>query len=379
MQKGEKVDFLFAIYRYFPYGGLQKDFLRMAYAALEKGHSVRILAASWEGERVPGMEIELLKVSGLTNHGKMASFAEKVRKRRKDFPASLLFAFNRFAGADYYFAADNCLAGRVRKKHPAWVLKLFPRYSAILEREREVFAPGLSTKIFYIVERQKEEYIAAYGTEEERFIYLPPGIDERCLLPENPEAVRKEKRETLGIKEGEKLLLLVGANLKGKGADRVLKGVAALPEEMRKNIRIFFAGSTGEKEMKNAAENLALQEKVIFGGGRRDVPELLLAADLMVHPAREEATGTVLAEALAMGLPVIASGECGFAPLVEEYGGKALAEPFRQEELAEVLEEMLSGENLAACRQKILQRCAGVDFHARSRKAIEWMEKNQDV
>ena len=77
MQKGEKVDFLFAIYRYFPYGGLQKDFLRMAHAALEKGHSVRILAASWEGEKVPGMEIELLKVSGLTNHGKMASFLKQ--------------------------------------------------------------------------------------------------------------------------------------------------------------------------------------------------------------------------------------------------------------------------------------------------------------
>ena len=373
------MDFLFAIYRYFPYGGLQKDFLRMIRSARAKGHTVRILAAEWEGEMPEGIQLELLKANGFTNHGKMASFGKKVRERRKDFPGSILFAFNRFGGADFYFAADNCLAGRVRKNHPSWMLKLFPRYRAILAREEEVFAPGLSTKIFYIVEQQKKEYIASYGTEEERFIYLPPGIDERCVLPENADAIREKKREELGIRKEEKLLLLVGANLKGKGADRVLESAAVLPGEMKKSLRIFFAGSTGEQELRKKAASCGLENKVIFGGPRKDVPELLLAADLMVHPAREEATGTVLAEALAMGLPVICSGECGFAPLVEEYGGIALTEPFRQEELNKLLPEILSGGNLAARKEKILGNLPGNDFHARSSWAIEWMEKNFHV
>lgn len=373
------MDLLFAIYRYFPYGGLQKDFLRMISAAREKGHRVKILAAVWEGEKPEGLDVEILKVSGFTNHGKMASFGKAVRKRRKDFPGSTLFVFNRFGGGDYYYAGDNCLAERLRKKHSPLIWKLFPRYKAILEREKEVFAPGLPTKIFYIVERQKEEYKSCYGTEEERFLYLPPGIDERCILPENAPEIRQKKRKALGIKEEEKLLLLVGAFLKGKGADRVLKSVAGLPPEIQENVRIFLAGSSGEKEMRKLARELSLEEKVIFGGARKDVPELLLAADLMVHPAREEATGTVLAEALAMGLPLISSGECGFSPLVKECGGLALPDPFRQEDLNKALGDLLSGKKLEEMKNRIGELCAGMDFHARSRMAIEWMEKNKNV
>lgn len=373
------MDLLFAIYRYFPYGGLQKDFLRMITAAREKGHTVKVLAALWEGEKPEGLDVEILKVSGFTNHGKMASFGEAVRKRKKELPGSILFSFNRFGGADYYYAGDNCLAERLKKKHHPWILKLIPRYSAILKQEKEVFAPGLSTKIFYIVERQKQEYMTACGTEEERFLYLPPGIDERCILPENAPEIRREKRKALGIKEEEKLLLLVGAFLKIKGADRVLKSVAGLPPEIQENVRIFLAGNSGEKEMRKLARELSLEEKVIFGGVRKDVPELLLAADLMVHPAREEAAGSVLAEALAAGLPLISSGECGFAPLVKECGGLALPEPFRQEDLNKALQDLLSGKKLEEMKNRIGKLCAGMDFHARSRTAIEWMEKNKNV
>ena len=55
------------------------------------------------------------------------------------------------------------------------------------------------------------------------------------------------------------------------------------------------------------------------------------AADLLVHPARIETTGTVILEALVNGLPVVASGVCGYAEHVgQANAGAVLPEPFSQ-------------------------------------------------
>jgi len=61
-----------------------------------------------------------------------------------------------------------------------------------------------------------------------------------------------------------------------------------------------------------------------------------------VHPAREENTGSVLLEAASQGLAVVASGACGFAPLLAEAGaGVVLSEPFRADELRAALDALL--------------------------------------
>jgi UDP-glucose:(heptosyl)LPS alpha-1,3-glucosyltransferase len=56
-----------------------------------------------------------------------------------------------------------------------------------------------------------------------------------------------------------------------------------------------------------------------------------VAADLLAHPAHEEAAGIVLLEALACGLPVVVTGICGYAPYVAQaQAGWVLPEPFDQ-------------------------------------------------
>ena len=98
----------------------------------------------------------------------------------------------------------------------------------------------------------------------------------------------------------------------------------------------------------------------------------------MVHPARNEATGGVLAEALCSGVPVIASGCCGYSPLVRESGGIVLEEPFRQEELNGVLQKILASDGeLASLREKGLAYGKGkaLSFHNRAERAVEIMER----
>lgn len=378
--ESRKMNLVFAIYSYFPYGGLQKDFYRMMEEALKRGHFLTVLAAEWEGEKPEGMVLKLLKAKGLTNHSRMASFGKEVRKTvkemRKGGEKVTLVAFNRFGGADFYFAADNCLAERSARKHSKLNLSLNPRYRTMLKLEKEVLAPKAKTKILYIVETQKKEYQKIYQTPDERFYYLPPGIDRACKLPEDHLSAREKKRNEVLIDPELCLIVLVGANLLCKGADRLIEAFAALPQKIQRKCRIFLAGSVTEKKCRLLAEKLKITDRVIFGGARKDVPELLLAADLMVHPAREEATGTVLVEALAMGLPVACSGTCGFASYVRESGNIVLPEPFSPQDLSAALITLLADPStLRKMRKRTMAYSKTADFYSRAEIAVDILEK----
>ncbi|HWV10004.1 MAG TPA: glycosyltransferase, partial [Pseudomonas sp.] len=74
-----------------------------------------------------------------------------------------------------------------------------------------------------------------------------------------------------------------------------------------------------------------------------DIPRFLLGADLLIHPAYNENTGTVLLEALVAGLPVLVTDICGYAHYIAEAdAGRVLASPFEQERLNRLLVEMLA-------------------------------------
>lgn len=373
---------VFAIYSYFPYGGLQKDFLRLAEEVLSRGWSLTVLAAEWEGEKLQGARTEILKTHGLTNHARMASFGKAVRdfvreERARGEKLSLL-SFNRFGGADYYFAADNCLAERAARKHSKLNLALNPRYRTMLKLEEEVFSSRSRTKILYIVDTQKEEYRKIYGTPEERFFYLPPGIDKSCALPEDFQEKREKKRHEILVDPELTLIVLVGANLLTKGADRLLDVFARLPQKLQRKCRIYLAGSITEKKCRALAEKRRIIDRVIFGGARKDVPELLLAADLMVHPAREEATGTVLVEALTMGLPVVCSGACGYSSYVRDSGNIVLPEPYSHEELLAALISLLADPStLKKLRKRTLAYSGTVDFHSRASVCADILAKEE--
>lgn len=363
-----------ALFKYFPHGGLQRDFMRIACELLRRGHEVTLFTRSFQGEAPEGLKVELFKVSALTNHGKAAEFGRLFKTKAVGFDVTL--TFNRIEGADFYFAADNCIMSEALSAYPAWFLKLSPRHRAIIAQERAVMSPDSPTKIFYIVEKQKRDFQKFYRTPDERFIYLPPGLNEACFRSSDACERRRKKREALGVREDELLLLLVGSFFEGKGADRLLKAAASLPEALRKKCRIALVGNMPSGPCLKLARKLQLSEKqLLLPGASSDVPDWLLAADLMVHPARKEATGTVIVEALAAGLPVIASSECGFANFAAEAGGMALELPFRQSQLDEVLAEYLESRKLAALKTAAIAYSARADFRRRAAAAVDVLEQ----
>lgn len=370
----------FTIFDYFPYGGLQLDFYRMTLEAVSRKHAVTVVCSSWEGPRVEGVSYQLFPSRKWTNWGKALDFEAKACRFLAENTFDLVVGFNRMKGADLYFAADNCFGTRSRKKG-FFTRLLAPRYRVFERMEESIFSPESSTKILYLTENQKQDFMTLYGTPEKRFYYLAPGVaDSFCVRSEEEyKAVRQKIRNEFGIKEGKKVLIQVCSAFHTKGLDRTIRALALLEEKERENTVLLAVGREKPFSMLSLVRKLSIpEENVIFTGGRSDVADLLCGADLMVHPARNEATGGVLAEALCSGVPVIASGCCGYSPLVRESGGIVLEEPFRQEELNGVLQKILASDGeLASLREKGLAYGKGkaLSFHNRAERAVEIMER----
>ena len=365
----------FALLKYFPFGGLERDMLRMAEAAAYRGHHVVIYTSKWEDDTAlpKGIEVKILKLFSMSNHGRMYEFSRKFSEAVRHGAFDIRVAFNRIPGCDFYFAADNCYAVEMRKKHSPLILSLLPRYRTFLHLERQIFSPKSLTWIFYIASRQKEDFIRSYGTQESRFLYLPPGIDKSCVRPANADELRENKRHELGVAPDELMLLQIASNYRLKGGDRAIEALASLPESLRRHAKLFFAGIPDGGEGRRFAEKNHVGKQVFFLGGRRDVPELLFAADLLVHPARTEAAGNVLTEAVAAGIPLIASGACGFRDVVEQAGCPVLPEPWEQTFFNQTLAEVLA--RIKEYARRAQKFACKADFSHRADTAVDFLEQ----
>ncbi len=118
--------------------------------------------------------------------------------------------------------------------------------------------------------------------------------------------------------------------------------LASLPEALRSSTHLLVIGEDNPRQFLRQARTLGVEESLTIVKGRDDIPAVLQAADLMVHPAYMESGGMVLVEAVIAGLPVIASGVCGFAHFISDAdAGVVLDEPFEQEVLNQTVARVL--------------------------------------
>ncbi len=363
--------FVLTLFRYFPHGGLQTDFLRILEECRRRGHRISVCCSGWEGPVPENIDLQQIPCRAVSNHRGAWLFQERFRRRMEDLRPDLVLGFNRMAGLDMYFAADSCFA----MDHPGGRLKKFllPRIRIYSRMEEAVFSPLSRTRILALTARQQREYQAVYHTQDCRFRLLPPGISPACRRPDDPEITaraRKRIRKEFGIPENAVLLLEIGSGFRTKGVDRNISAWPDLPE----NVHLLVAGREKKRYFKKLAEALHVSDRVHFAGPRDDVPDLLFAADGMAHPARREAAGNVLAEASAAGLPVIASGVCGYAPLVRSAGGMVLEEPFDQQSWNLLLKKFL--EALPECRSRALRYGVSADLYRRAEAVADIMEES---
>lgn len=174
---------------------------------------------------------------------------------------------------------------------------------------------------------QRAGYARAWDLPLERFHLLPPLRDGAY----RPGLDRSAARRALALPKDGPVALFVGRDAQLKGLDRVL---AALATQGPAAPLLLCVGEPTARHRRQAA---ALGGRVLLRGGG-ELALCYAAADLLLHPARREAGGKVIAEALGHGMAVLCSAACGYASLVTASGaGAVLPEPFDQEDLDRLL------------------------------------------
>jgi len=181
MKMNKPLKLAFCLFKYFPFGGLQVNFINIAKECMARGHKVVAHTISWEGEKPEGMEIILLPVSGVTNHARYNSFAQLVHGHVQGGNYDALVGFNKMPGLDVYYGADVSYAAKMMER--SRLHRYTPRFRTLMALEHAVFHKGAATEILLLTEKEKAFYMDYYGTDDQRFHLMPPGISRTCLPP----------------------------------------------------------------------------------------------------------------------------------------------------------------------------------------------------
>jgi glycosyltransferase involved in cell wall biosynthesis len=157
---------------------------------------------------------------------------------------------------------------------------------------------------------------------------------------------RDRARAVLGVRHDELVIGTVGNLTRKKNQEMMLRATAILSQRVP-NVRLVLIG-TGplEENLRRLAARLRIEERVTFLGSREDVLELLPGFDTFCLSSQFEGLSIALVEAMATGIPCVATAVGGMPEVVEDGVSGLLVPAGATEELATALEKVLRDETL---------------------------------
>jgi UDP-glucose:(heptosyl)LPS alpha-1,3-glucosyltransferase len=337
----------FLIYSYFPFGGLQRDFLRVAKECLSRGHNITVYTLSWDGDIPDGINVILAPVTTRNRIKRNQAYTEWVLTVLSQRDDSLVIGFNKMPFLDIYFAADPCFMEKATEQR-GFYYKFTARYKHFKEYEESVFAASQRTEVLTLSPLQRTAFEKYYPDCTPRLHQVPPGISIDRKVNIIDKKIGIQLRSDLGLATTTKLLLQVGSGFRIKGVDRSLRAMAALPKPQLENCHYLLIGQDNPDRYLRLAKKLGIAEQCTVLGGRDDIPKFLATADLLLHPAYSESAGYMLLEATIAGLPVLTTSTCGYAFHIEQAkSGLVCSGPFEQSQLNSYLTKMLANLDIA--------------------------------
>lgn len=196
---------------------------------------------------------------------------------------------------------------------------------------------------------------------------IPPGIDLHRFTPTDAESARRR----LGLPSGP-LVLFVGRIDPIKGIDTLLEAFALIADKLVHGERptlVFIGGTLPEhggndlQPILQRASELGIRDRIIFRGSvlQEQLPDYYAAATVAAVPSRYESFGLVAVEAMACGLPVVASNAGGMRFTIDDGMSGFLVPHSNPQELAAALHNVITDPNLRASLQ-VGARQAAIQF-----------------
>src|SRR5262245_16491469 len=172
-----------------------------------------------------------------------------------------------------------------------------------------------------------------------RIRLIPSGVD-TIRFSQDP-AARAQIRHVYGIGDHETVVLSVGALVERKGHGTLLQAAQQLKGQGLQLRYLVCGEGVLHTALQNEALRLGLETEVRFTGFCSEIPRYLAAADLFVHVPLWEGLGVAVLEALAAGLPVVASRAGGISDLIHDQETGLLVPPRDAMALAAALRRLV--------------------------------------
>lgn len=307
--------------RYNPYGGAERFVTRAAISLAKEGVAVTVFAREWKSSEDEGSPGTLVRCNPfyMGRTWRDWSFARHVCAEISTRQFDLVQSHEKIACCDIYRAGDGVhaqwLKNRARSLGIVGRLALaFNAYHAyLLWAERRLFSSSRLQAIVCNSNMVRDEIRTQFGVPEHKLKVIYNGVDLDAFNP-GLRAHRIAMRQTLGIANDAMVYLFVGSGFERKGLRQTIDALAGI-----ENGELIVIGEDKTLgRMRKMCRSAGLAGRVHFVGGVKDVKPWYGAADCFVLPTLYDPFPNAVLEAMASGLPVITSRQCGAAEILDD-------------------------------------------------------------
>ncbi len=216
-------------------------------------------------------------------------------------------------------------------------------------------------------------YSEKAAIEKSKFTVIPNSVNaENYRDSSKKEGLKKE----LGIDKEAFVIMSIGRLHRQKGLEYGLKAFKQIKKD-HLNVRYVIVGKGPESDrLRRIAERLDISSYVLFTGERKDVPDLLSLADVVLHPSRWEGMPNVVLEAMASATPVVASDVDGTREIIDNGKDGFLVETGEVNEMANIISKLIKSSTLlqniaSAGRTKVEKQFSTDSFVSAHRRVFE--------
>lgn len=175
-------------------------------------------------------------------------------------------------------------------------------------------------------------------------VFYTPGVGIDCDIYKDVEVNREKIRSSLGISDTDVVCISMGDLIPRKNYGTAIEAIGKCAN---KNIHYWICGQGPELDnLKKLAKEQNIEDRIHFLGFRTDIKELLKAADIFLFTTLQEGMPRSMMEAMASGLPCIASGIRGNVDLLEDGIGGYLVDVMDNITIAKRLDELVGSSEL---------------------------------
>ncbi|MBF0619136.1 MAG: glycosyltransferase [Candidatus Omnitrophica bacterium] len=199
---------------------------------------------------------------------------------------------------------------------------------------------GGMQKIICVSRAVKQHMMDTTGIREGKFEVIHNGVDRELFLNKRTPEQMTAIRTTFGFSAAHRVIGNVARLVPAKGYDYFLKAAGIVAQNFPE-ARFLIVGGGSDIDLKVLAGKLGIADRVVFAGPRKDVADILSIMDVFLFPTYDEAFGICLLEAMAAGVPVVASRRTAIPEIITDGKEGFLVPPRDEAKIADAVMRIL--------------------------------------